>query len=231
MVMPNLRYENLVWKRGYKEVAGLDEAGRGAFAGPLVTGCVVFPKDIDIKKLPKEIRIDDSKVLSGLQRSRSYKWIIENAKGWGIGVSSVAEINKIRIVKSTASAFRRCVKGTQLRMHTRVEYLLIDAFYIPYIRGLTMPLKKHRNEKNSKTHMKMTGSQMAIVKGDKKSFSIAAASIVAKVTRDRIMERLSKDSKYSVYGWERNKGYGTLFHRNAIQKYGATKLHRKDYID
>lgn len=230
-MIPNLRFEKLVWSKGFNVVAGLDEAGRGAFAGSLVTGCVVFSKGFDLSKIPADIKINDSKVLTKLQRERSYKWIIRNALGWGIGISSVAEINKKGIVKSTASAFRRSVKDTQLHMHLRVEYLLIDAFYIPYVRDLYMPHKKHRIRGKGADTMKRSGFQTAIIKGDKKSFSIAAASIVAKATRDRIMEKLGSYPKYKKYRWVSNKGYGTLAHRKALKRYGATRLHRKDYID
>ena len=233
MVRPNFKYEKLIWKCGFNYVGGLDEAGRGAFAGPIVTGCVVFDKK-SIKNFGgKEVKIDDSKRLTALQRERAYKWIKQNALAWGVGVGTVNEINRKGIVKSTASGFRRAVRDTNNRCLHRVEYLLIDAFYIPYIGGIRMPRKNLRTRAKSKKIVKIIkgqNQQLAIVHGDTKSASIAAASIIAKVYRDNLMKKLSRNTRYAKFGWDKNKGYGTKLHRRAIRKYGVSKYHRKVYI-
>jgi ribonuclease HII len=144
------------------------------------------------------------------------------------------EINKKGMSKATLSAFRRAIEDANKRLKYRIDYLLIDAYYIPYVRGIRMPIKsaKFRNRHIKKPgEIKYSGNQLAIIKGDEKSISIGAASIIAKVHRDNLMINLSKESKYKVYGWERNKGYGTKEHRLAIKKYGITKLHRKKFVE
>jgi ribonuclease HII len=153
--------------------------------------------------------INDSKQLSSKQREIADIWIRKNALAWGIGQASVSEINGLGIKKATEIAFRKAIKNCR----TKIDYLLIDAFYIPYVRGL-----RHKN-------------QLPIIKGDTKSISIAAASIVAKVYRDKIMVKLSQNPKYKKYKWDKNKGYGTLEHRETIKKYGTTRLHRKQFVD
>ncbi len=204
MILPDFSFEKKLWKK-YKFVAGMDEVGRGSFAGPVVTACVIFPQ-ISIKVL-----INDSKKLSSKQRKVSDIWIRENAIAFGIGEASVAQINKFGIKKATEIAFRKAISN--INKARKVEYLLMDAFYVPYVKGL-----KRKN-------------QLAIVKGDQKSLSIAAASIIAKVYRDKLMVNLSKNRSFKKYGWEKNKGYGTKGHRDAISKHGTTKHHRKQFIE
>ncbi|HWA51603.1 MAG TPA: ribonuclease HII [Patescibacteria group bacterium] len=198
--MPDFSYENKLWKKGINVIAGLDEVGRGSLAGPVVTAFVSFNKNTKMN-----ILINDSKKMSAKNRELANNWIKRNAINYGIGKASVAEINRHGIVKATNMAFRRALKNS----HTKVDYLLIDAFYIPNIRGL-------RRTK-----------QLPIIKGDSKSYSIAAASIIAKVYRDELMTKLSQNKKYSSYCWHKNKGYGTKEHRDAIAKYGLTNYHRK----
>ncbi len=230
MKLPNFKYEKLVWKRGFKYVGGLDEAGRGAFAGPVVCGCVVFDKK-DVKKFKKvDVRIDDSKRLTKPQREKAYKWIKENARSWGVGVGTISEINRKKIGKTTASGFRRAVASANNRGGIRIDFLLIDAFYIPYIRGIQMP-RKRLKVRRERQKILSQGQELAIIHGDARSFSIAAASIIAKVYRDRLMERLSQKAGYKKYSWEKNKGYGTKKHRDAIKKFGISKMHRKAYIE
>ncbi len=216
-------------------MAGCDEVGRGAFAGPVVAACVAFPNHFTIKQFNDSIiRIDDSKKLTDKQRRVSEKWIKENALAWGIGEASVSEINKLGLSKATYSAFRRSVAGANIRGHNRIEYLLIDAFYIPYVRGLPIGVKKNLRSKEfkrkGKKDAKTRGRQLAIINGDEKCFSIAAASIIAKVYRDDLMIKLGKRSRNKMYGWERNKGYGTVEHREAIQKLGTTRYHRQKFV-
>lgn len=205
MNFPSFLYEKKLWKKDFKNVAGVDEVGRGSFAGPVVAGVVSFPKDIEKIDL-KGVVINDSKKLTPKQREKAEVWIKENALFWAVGKASVNQINRLGIVKATQIAFRKAISKN------RTDFLLIDAFYIPYVKGL--------RRKN----------QLAIVKGDTESMSIAAASIIAKVYRDKLMTDLAKQAKYKKYKWDQNKGYGTLDHRSAIRKYGATVLHRKDFI-
>lgn len=271
MKYPNFKFENRLWKRGFKIVAGADEVGRGCFAGPVVAGCVSFPQVLNSKlqMLKKEIRIDDSKKLTNKQRGVAEKWIKENSLAWGIGEASVSEINRLGMTKATSSAFRRAVANANIRLHSRIEYLLVDAFFIPYTRGLPIGKNKqprikptlrfsrkfskslftaslhpraksprisqglnkgvrgHRNPKIDN----LRGRQTAIINGDEKSISIAAASILAKVYRDKLMISLSENLKFKKYGWDTNKGYGTKKHRMAIVRYGIIRHHRKMFVE
>jgi len=217
MSYPNFHFENSVWKRGYGLVAGLDEVGRGAFAGPVVSGCVVFERNFSKNKNSifatqklNGIKIDDSKKLSAKQREEASNWIKENALTWGIGEASAREIDKLGIVKATNRAMRRAIGNANQRLHDPIQFLLIDAFYLPYAKGIPRPVKRKRIHKvNEKWRSNLSsGLQKAIVKGDEKSYSIAAASIVAKVYRDEIMVNLSRGCIFNYYGWEKNKGYG-----------------------
>lgn len=218
MALPDFSFEKREWRRGFKIVAGIDEVGRGCFAGVIVAGCVAFDKNTILTfkdrvfKGGHKIVINDSKQLTSKQREISDIWIRKNALAWGIGQASVTQINKIGIKKAGKIAFRKAIKNASIRVSS-IDYLLIDAFYIPYVKGL-----RRKNQK-------------AIVKGDTKSISIAAASIVAKVYRDKLMLTLGKKSQYRKYGWDRNKGYGTLEHRKAIKKYGITKQHRQTFVN
>jgi ribonuclease HII len=239
--IPDFSYEKKLRKQGYKFIAGIDEVGRGCFAGPIVAGCVIFNKQISKyankqmtggvtrggepqsrgplvggygaaeRQDPEasEIIINDSKQLTPKQRQIADKWIRKNALAIGLGQASVSEINRLGIKKASEIAFRKAIKNCG----KDIDYLLIDAFYIPYVKGL--------RRKN----------QLAIIKGDTKSVSIAAGSIIAKVYRDKIMTGLSKQSKYKHYCWGRNKGYGTKEHQNAIKKYGTTRQHRKQFVE
>lgn len=231
--LPNFRYESLVWKKGYKVVAGLDEAGRGALAGPLVCAAVVF-RDSDFgvikKSFEEKVKIDDSKKLTSLQREKSFLWIKKNALSWGMGVSTVSEINRYGIAKATFSGFRRAIKEVGKKINSRVNFILIDAFYVPYIAGIKMPKKIVRKNNRKAKRVKIEGRQLAIVHGDEKSFSIAAASILAKVYRDRLMKKLFSNSVYSKYNWASNKGYGTKDHLLALKKFGQTRHHRHSFI-
>ncbi len=206
-MLPNFSFEKKLWKRGYKSIAGVDEVGRGCFAGPVVAGAVALTAKQT--KAYANIRINDSKKLTPKQRERAYYWIRRTAKFYGIGKASVVEINKLGIKKATEIAFRKAIKNCK----KRPDYLLIDAFYVPYVRGL--------RRKN----------QLPIVHGDSRSVSIAAASIIGKVYRDRLMTNLGNKPKYRKYGWQKNKGYGTKEHQKAIKKYNLTRHHRKQFVE
>ncbi len=219
MSLLSWRFEKRLWRKGYKIVAGADEVGRGSFAGTVVAAAVIFSSTLNTKyEIPDTITIDDSKRLTPRQREKADGWIRKNALVWGIGETSVADINRLGMAIATKKAFRRAISQARQKLGKRIDYLLIDAFFIPYVRGL--PYSKKR-----------TRRQLAIVHGDQKSFSIAAASIIAKVYRDKKMVSLSNQSKYKKYGWGRNKGYGTKEHQEAIRKYGITRYHRKSFVE
>jgi ribonuclease HII len=225
MRYPNFSFEKRLWKKGFQFVAGIDEVGRGCFAGPVVAAAVVFKETMSDGLKGK---INDSKKLKPRQRKISSEWIRENAIIWGIGEASVAEINRVGIGKATSSAFRRAVSNANKRPQDRVDYLLIDAFYVPYIGGYPMRYKKaRRNNKLKDSHSR----QLAVVNGDEKAFSISAASIVAKVYRDNLMKKLSRRERYKVYKWGKNKGYATKEHQTAIRQHGITRLHRKQFVE
>jgi ribonuclease HII len=206
---PDFSFESKLRKNGLKIIAGMDEVGRGSFAGPIITACVIFPDTFFSVGIPDGILINDSKKLTHKQRIRANYWIKDNSLFFGIGSVSALKINKVGLKKASEIAFRKAV--AEVNTQRKIDHLLMDAFYVPYLKGL------------NKT------KQTPIVKGDQKSFSIAAASIVAKVYRDSLMEKLSK--KYSKYGWDTNRGYGTKFHRQAILKHGTTKHHRNKFIE
>ena len=234
MTSPNFSFENKIWSKGFKHIAGVDEVGRGCFAGPVVAAAVVFAPNYELRIMNNElgIRIDDSKKLTSLQREKAEKWIKENAITWGIGEGSPSLINRMGMGKATKAAFRRAVKtaSSKLKLQSsNLDYILLDAFFIPYLNGFPKGRVKIKGSKNPK--FKNGARQLAIIKGDEKSISIAAASIIAKVYRDKLMISLSEKSKYKKYGWERNKGYGTKEHRRVIVKYGITGFHRNQFIN
>jgi ribonuclease HII len=234
MLSPNFVFEKRLWKKGFKVVVGLDEVGRGAFAGPLVVGGCAYIKNFRYKKddiLKEKVIINDSKRLTELQRGRSSGWVKKNCLAWAASETSARRIDKVGVSKATHSGFRRVVKSIEVTLGCRVDYLLIDAFYIPYIRGLKMPIKNKRKEKKKGEIRDFNSRQLAVINGDARSFSIASASIIAKVYRDKLMVQLGKDSRYKKYDWINNKGYGTLRHRKTIKKYGITKFHRKSFLE
>ncbi len=233
--IPDFSFEIPLWEKGFEFVAGVDEVGRGAFAGSVVAGAVEFPLVGHVVRSARpchpsnfNVVINDSKQLKAQQREVAAIWIKENALSWGIGEAGVGTINRLGIVNATRMAMRKAIKEANLRLRQKdydlqrnkvsvarglqaVDFLLIDAFYIPRVRGLW----KNR--------------QLPIAGGDSKSFSIAAASIIAKVYRDILMRKLSK--RYAYYGWDKNKGYGTQEHQKAILRYGTTVLHRTVFVE
>ncbi|OGH06096.1 MAG: ribonuclease HII [Candidatus Levybacteria bacterium RBG_16_35_11] len=204
---PTFREEEILWKKGFNYIIGIDEVGRGAFAGPVVTAAVIF----DPKKCSQDLflEIDDSKRLRSLKRKTLAKQIKDQAIFWEISTKSVAVINKYGIGKATNMAFRKSLSSIVKLLDREKPYVLVDGFHVRYIRGVGL---KH---------------EKAIVKGDQKSMSIAAASIIAKDHRDRLMKALSK--RYPRYGLGRNKGYGTKEHQMAIKKFGLTRIHRRSF--
>ena len=182
---------------GKQIVAGCDEAGRGPLCGPVVAGAVVFKK-YDFDDMPL---ICDSKKMTEKQRDIAYNWITNNPDiVWSVAQCSASEIDEMNILKASLTAMVRAVNALDIKP----EYCLID--------GNKMPSD-------------LVGE--AVVKGDAKSLSIAAASIIAKVTRDRIMKDLAE--KYPFYNWNKNSGYPTPEHLQAIEKYGINEHYRKTY--
>jgi ribonuclease HII len=179
-----------------KFIAGVDEAGRGPLAGPVVAAAVVFDK----KSFNKEI--NDSKKVSEKKRNELYVWIVNNCISYGISVINHTEIDRINILQASLKAMHNAVA----QLNPIPQLVLIDGN------------KSFITELKTKT----------VVKGDAKSFSIAAASIIAKVTRDRIMEEAAKE--YPEYSWHLNKGYPTRAHREAVKKHGASPLHRMTFL-
>ncbi len=181
---------------GYSHICGIDEAGRGPLAGPVVAGAVILPKDCDL------LYINDSKQLSEKKREELYTAILEKALCWGVGYASPQRIDEINILQATYEAMREAIS----KLHPQPDLLLNDAVTIPQV----------------------SIRQIPIIKGDAKSISIGAASIIAKVTRDRLMREY--DQLFPGYGFAKNKGYGGEAHIEALKKYGPTPIHRKSFI-
>lgn len=175
-------------------VAGVDEAGQGPLAGPVVACAVIIPRVFNISE------INDSKKLSDAKRRKLFDRIISECE-WGVGIVEVEEIDSINILQASMIAMRKAAS------QIKADVFLIDGNVDPKI----------PNGKNN-----------TIIKGDSKSISIAAASIIAKVIRDDIMKKLHLEFPY--YGWDRNCGYGTKEHRDAILKYGSCKHHRISFL-
>lgn len=197
MIYASSKLEQKFWDSNKRFVCGIDEVGRGCFAGPVVVGAVVFSPGCQIPD-----GIADSKLLLPKQREQLAEKIKTQAVCWSIAEISVTVINRVGIGKATQMAFRKAVKD----LAVLPDHLLIDAFYI-----------KHFNKKN----------QTPIKKGDRDCFSIAAASIIAKVYRDQLMTKLSL--KFPEYGFAKHKGYGTAKHQAAIKKHGLCPLHRSSF--
>ena len=182
----------------YEYIAGIDEAGRGPLAGPVVAASVILPKDCEI------LYLNDSKQLSAKRRDELFDEIKQKAIAYGIGIVSQGRIDDINILQATYEAMREAIGRMSEKQNP--DLLLVDAVHIPDV-----DIK-----------------QVGIVKGDAKSVYIAAASILAKVTRDRFMVEM--DKLYPEYGFASHKGYGSKFHIEAIKKYGASPIHRQTFI-
>ncbi len=198
--MPDLSYENACNTAGL--IFGLDEAGRGPWCGPVVAACVCWPNG----QVPEELAraINDSKKLSAKKREQLFPKIMNSNAIVGIGEASAKEIDEINILQASFLAMKRALDSVKEKGYIPA-FVLIDGNKLP----------------------KWDIPMQAIIGGDAKSLSIAAASIVAKVTRDRIMQELAKE--YPQYGWDKNAGYGTKTHIEALEKYGITPHHRKTY--
>ena len=203
-----LSYERALWVSGVACVAGVDEVGRGPLAGPVCAACVVLPQDFDI------VGVNDSKKLSEKKRSELYRLIVERALAYGIGLIGNERIDEVNILNATKEAMLIAVADASAMLAARapsceaaaIGHLLVDALRLP--------------------EAGIPGT--AIVRGDEKSVSVAAASIVAKVVRDRIMTEF--DSIYPGYGFASNKGYGTEAHYAGLAALGQTPIHRRTFL-
>ncbi|MCD6577440.1 MAG: ribonuclease HII [Anaerolineaceae bacterium] len=196
---PTLKYEKQLWGGGFRIVAGLDEAGRGAWAGPVYAAAVVLPIDNRIKKLLNGVR--DSKCMTPLQRDHWKNCIKSSAMTWAVGSATHKEIDMLGILPATYLAMQRALD----ELLYKPTYLLIDYIQIPSCACPQLPLPK----------------------GDCRSLSIASASVLAKTARDAYMQEL--DQLYPSYGFARNKGYGTAQHRAALAKLRPCPVHRYSF--
>ncbi len=196
-LFPNLEFEQLLWKFGFTRIAGIDEAGRGAWAGPVAAAAVIFPANPSLTQTLN--RVHDSKLMTPLARETWAPRIKESAVGWGVGFASAEEIDTLGIVPATKLAATRALEDLL------PDYLITDYLIFPEI---DLP-------------------QTALVKGDQRSLSVAAASVLAKTARDVLMREL--DSQYPGYGFARHKGYGTRLHQEAIKKLRRCEIHRKSF--
>lgn len=199
-------YEQDLRLGGAKYIGGVDEVGRGPLAGPVVAACVILPEDFDV------LGVDDSKKLSEKRREVLYDQILDRAVAYGIGSADNVLIDEINILEATRVAMKEAVMKAGEMLKSRegedacIDHILFDAMVID---SLEIP-------------------QTSIIKGDAKSLSIAAASIVAKVTRDRQM--VAYHAQYPDYGFDSNKGYGTKAHYEGIERRGITPIHRKTFL-
>jgi len=191
----DLEIENDLWSRGIRKIAGVDEAGRGPLAGPVVAAAVIFPENLIING------VDDSKKLSPKKREMLYDLIVEKAISVGVGIVSHEVIDRVNIMNATLLAMNRALRN----LRVSPDYVIVDGNFF----------------KNAEYKVQN------IVDGDARSFTIAAASIIAKVTRDRLM--IEFDGKFPQYGFAKHKGYGTFQHIEAIKKYGLTEIHRRSF--
>lgn len=198
---PDLSYEHHLWTH-FKHVAGLDEAGRGALAGPVAVGAVILPDDETL--LSQALAgVRDSKQMTSLERQSFAPRIKEIALAWSVAFASAGEIDTLGIVRATRTAAIRALNGLSIPP----QYLLTDfRLELPYL----------------------DISQTSIVKGDARCLSIASASVLAKTARDEVMREL--DSQYPNYGLGKHKGYGTQAHRSALKRLGYSSVHRKTFV-
>jgi ribonuclease HII len=196
---PTLKFENHLWSGGLQYVAGLDEAGRGCWAGPVCAAAAILPPEKDILKKLHGVR--DSKQMTALQRTHWSDVIKSCALSFGVGFSTNSEIDRLGIIAATRLAMQRALDF----LTTQPQFLLLDYMLLP---TLDLP-------------------QASLVKGDAQSLSIAAASVLAKTERDQLM--IEMDEKYPGYGFAQHKGYGTPQHHQALKRIGASPIHRYSF--
>jgi ribonuclease HII len=201
MVYPDTKLEEKLWKEGYKIVIGIDEAGRGPLAGPVVASGVVIS---DIKQVVPIVR--DSKKMTEKQRNEAYEKICKLSTAYGVGIVSNGDIDRLGIQKAVLEAMSIALEIVERKLNRKVDYIIADGKNI-------LDIPKYKMKK--------------ITKGDLLHYSISAGSVLAKVTRDRIMHEYH--TKYPVYGFDTHVGYGTKKHMQAIEKYGICDIHRRSF--
>ena len=195
------KYEENIYNEGYKFICGIDEAGRGPLAGPVVVGAAVMPRDSKLEW------VNDSKKVTEKRREILYDRITEEALAWGVGIISEKEIDELNILNATKKGLHLALGEVIEKLKQKPDIVIVDAlreidtFEIPY---------------------------QSIIKGDATCYSISCASILAKVTRDRIMREWNE--VYPMYDFEKNKGYGTAEHIKALKQYGPCPIHRRTFI-
>lgn len=199
MILPDLHFEAALWQKNISLIAGLDEAGRGAWCGPVAAAAVILPPDESLLNTLKGVR--DSKLMSAKQRETWADVIRRTAVAWRVGMADHEEIDRLGIVPATRLAMQRAIQG----LHPQPRHLLIDAVRLPAV-----PIP-----------------QQSMIKGDQRSLSIAAASILAKTARDALLVELA--DTWPQYGFERHKGYGTRLHQRKLAEYGPCPLHRQSF--
>ncbi|OGH11457.1 MAG: hypothetical protein A3B38_01430 [Candidatus Levybacteria bacterium RIFCSPLOWO2_01_FULL_36_13] len=202
---PSFKEEKIHWSKGIDYVIGIDEVGRGAFAGPIVAAGVIFSNKINASLLN---RINDSKLLNYSAREECAEVIKDNALFWAVEEIDIAYINKYGIGKANSAVFRKVLKKISKNIKSSNYFILIDGFHRKYLPG-------------------GLSRQQGIVKGDQKSLSIASASILAKVYRDNLMERVSFE--FPEFKFSSNKGYGTVYHIETLRNHGLTQIHRTSF--
>ncbi len=199
MQYPDIKLEKELWKKGFKYVVGIDEAGRGPLAGPVSAGAVVIQNEEQVVE-----KVRDSKKMTKKQREEAFQKIKDISTAWGIGLVDSKEIDRVGIQEAVKKAMILALVQVEGMLKKKAEYLIIDGTNVLPIIGYKM---------------------MRIQEGDLFHYSISAGSVLAKVQRDRIMREYSK--KYPQYGFERHVGYGTKLHMEMLEKYGPCDIHRR----
>ena len=197
---PDLQIEKRLWNQGYDYVLGMDEAGRGAWAGSVTVGAVIYNADEDLGE--KLFGVRDSKQMTARQRTLWAERIKDYSSSWSVGSATEKEIDSYGIVKAVQLAASRAIEA----LHIIAQYMIIDYFHLP---SETIP-------------------QESFIKGDRKSITIASASILAKTKRDEMM--ISYGEMYTFYGFAKHKGYGTREHCLALKQYGISPIHRLSFL-
>lgn len=201
MIIPTISLEKKLWKQGFLHVAGVDEAGKGPWAGPVTAGATLIHK---ANQVVKEIR--DSKLMNRIQREKAFDAICKKSSAYGIGIVSEKEIDKLGIDEAVRIAMLQALQHLEQMLGEKLQYVIVDG-------ARTKPLKEYTAER--------------ILDGGLYHYSIAAGSVLAKVTRDRIMQDLAK--QYPHYQFEKHVGYGTKLHQQALKQYGPCPIHRYSF--
>lgn len=202
MIKPSISLEKSLWEKGYKNIAGVDEAGKGPWAGPVTAAAVVIHSRKQVVKI-----VHDSKLMTKIQREKAFTQIVKMSSAFGIGIVDEKSIDAIGIQKAVKKAMLMAIKDLKLKFKIDISYVLVDG-------SKTMPLRKNNARR--------------IKRGGLYHYSIAAASVLAKVTRDKIMKKQA--SLYPVYGFEKHVGYGTKTHIKALIAHGISPIHRKSFM-